>query len=483
MEWWITAITTAAYFSAIGLSLITVLVRKREPASALGWSLAIVFLPVAGLGFFLVFGRDRIPRRLFKKILHRRAYPSRQEAAAAALAVERDRRTSPPSREKWRQVEWMLVGLEQAPRRVGNRFELYEGGAEAFAAMEEAILAARHHVHIEFFIFRDDELGRRAAGVLCQKAREGVEVRVILDGVGSAGNRRLLRQLRRAGGEGVRFLPVRLLGQATPNLRNHRKIVICDGRVAFFGGLNIGAEYLGRRRRLRGRDWYDLHARIDGPSVRDLQEVFLEDWDFAAGSSPAESEAYFPVASIAGDAPAQVIAGGPDMEVNPIRQAFLAAFTRARRSIRIFTPYLVPDLAVRDALATAARTGVEVDVITQWPPADHALVQLCGEYYMEELLASGVRILGYPDGMMHAKAVVVDEEWAMLGTANLDHRSLHLNFELMAVLDGAAEVAAIQAAFLAARERCCPYTREGLAARSPARRVLSNLSRLFAPLM
>jgi len=483
MEGWVSAVTTWAYFGAVGLSLFTVLVRKKEPASALGWSLAIIFLPGIGLGFFIIFGRDRVSRRLREKILHHRAFPSRREAAAAAIAVERDRRTRSPEREQWRQVERMLVSLGQAPRRVGNRFDLYEGGVAAFEAMEREILSARHHVHVEFFIFRDDELGRRAAAALCRRAREGIEVRVIVDGVGSRGNRRLLRELRAAGGMGARFLPVRLFGHATPNLRNHRKIVICDGRVAFFGGLNVGVEYLGRRRANRGREWYDLHARIEGPAVWDLQEVFLEDWDFATGSSPEDAESYFPVPQIAGDSPAQMIAGGPDLEVNPIRQAFLAAFTRARRTIRVFTPYLVPDLGLRDALATAARTGVEVEVITQWPPADHAIVHLCGEYFMDELLRAGVRILGYPPGMMHAKAVVVDGEWAMLGTANLDNRSLHLNFEQMAVLDGPAEVEAIDLAFRTVREHCRPYTLEGLAARSAARRIASNASRLLAPLL
>ncbi len=481
MDGWISAISTWAYFGAVALCLITALLRKKETASALGWSLAIIFLPVIGIGLFLLIGRNRVSGRLRKKIQHRLAFPSPLESVDTVPPEVRDRHIASPEEQGWRAIERMLVDLDQAPRRIGNRVDLLDNGVAAFEAMQEAIAAATHHVHVEFFIFRDDELGQRATEALVRKAREGVQVRVIVDGVGSRGNRRLLRSIRAAGGEGVRFLPVRLFGRATPHLRNHRKIVICDGKVAFFGGLNVGIEYLGRRRN-RGRDWYDLHVRLEGPSVWDLQEVFLEDWDFASGSAPPP-DPFFPIPTIAGDAPVQIIAGGPDLTVNPVRQAFIAAFTRARRSIRIFTPYLVPDLTLRDTLTSAARSGIEVEVITQFPPADHFAVQLCGEYFMHELLEAGVRIYGYSDGMMHAKAVTVDESWSMIGTANLDNRSLHLNFEQMAILDGAAQVASLEAAFSAVRGRCRPYSLEGLAARSAPRRVLSNASRLLAPLL
>lgn len=478
---WISAIVTWAYFVLVAFALTSVLLRKRETASALGWSLAIVFLPFFGLWLYFLVGWNRTSRLLHRKILHRRTFPTSLRDSTSGEPVD-DHSAAPPA-EKWSDIERMLAELGQAPRRTGNRFDLFAEGADAFEAMESAIRAARHHVHVEFFIFRDDQLGRRATEMLVAKAREGVEVRVIVDGVGSRGNRRLLRAIRDAGGEGARFLPVRLFGKATPHLRNHRKIVICDGEVAFFGGLNIGVEYLGRRfRRNRGRDWYDLHARLEGPAVWDLQEIFLEDWDFANGSSP-EPDPYFPDPQHRGDSSVQILAGGPDQPVNAIRQTFLAAFYRARRSIRIFTPYLVPDLGLRDALQTAARSGVSVEIITQWPPADHLIVHLCSEYLMHELLQSGVRIHGFAEGMMHAKAVCVDEEWAMLGTANLDNRSLHLNFEQMTIVDGAAEVATIEAAFAETLARCEEYTLGGLASRPAGRQLLSNAARLLAPIL
>ncbi len=481
MEGWISAIVSFSYFGAVVLSVITVLVRKKEPASALGWSLAIVFLPVIGIGLFLLIGWDRVSIRLKKKILHRLAFPSQIDESASLLTREVLDESRTPAQERWQPVEKLLTDIDQAPRRTGNSVKLYQGGGEAFEEMEAAIAAAEHHVHVEFFIFRDDELGQRATAALVKKAREGVEVRVIVDGVGSRGNRRLLRDLRRAGGEGVRFLPIRLFGRATPHLRNHRKIVICDGKVAFFGGLNVGIEYLGRRRN-RGRDWFDLHVRLEGPSVWDLQEIFLEDWDFANRSSP-DSDRYLPSPSLAGNASVQIIAGGPDQPVNAIRQGFIAGITRAQKSIRVLTPYLVPDLTLRDSLMVASRGGISVEIVMQFPPADHAIVQLCGEHFMHELLEAGVKIYGFTEGMMHAKAIMIDGEWGMIGTANLDNRSLHLNFEQMAVLDGSKEIDELEAAFTSILARCRPYTLELLAGRRWSRKMLSNVARLLAPVL
>ena len=483
MDAWISAAVSTLYFAAVVLAVVTVLIRKKETASALGWSLAIVFLPFIGLGLYLLVGWNRISKKLRRKIIHRREFPSQLVEGTTEDFRSALGHIVTPTEERWQPVEKLLRDLDQGPRRTGNYVELYSQGVPAFEEMERAIAEATHHIHVEFFIFRDDELGRRATAALVKKAQEGVKVRVLVDGVGSRGNNRLLREIRRAGGEGLKFLPLRPFGRATPHLRNHRKIVICDGRVAFFGGFNVGVEYLGGWRN-RGRDWFDLHVRLEGPSVWDLQEVFLEDWDFAVGDSKElDPEGYFPEPIVSGGAPVQIIASGPDQSVNAIRQAFIAAFTRATDRIRVLTPYLVPDVTLRDSLMVAARAGIEVEIVMQYPPADHMVVQLCGEYFMQELLAAGVKIYGFREGMMHAKAVTVDHEWALIGTANLDNRSLHLNFEQMAILDGAAEVAELDHAFEQVRDRSTPYTLEGLEGRPWTRRALSNASRLLAPVL
>ncbi len=463
------------------------LLRKREPSAALGWCLAILFLPGVGPLLFLLTGWNRVSRRLLRKRGHRGAFMDR-------FSIPEDREHSLRSfaigypDNRWGSLGRLLDNLGEPGRSSGNHTQLYNQGHSAFEAMVDAIVDAKHHVHIEFYILRADELGTRLIELLATKCRLGVEVRLLVDAIGSWRALRLLRRLRRAGGAASTFQPLTSISRASPNLRNHRKMVICDGKVAFFGGMNVGAEYLGHAgslrllgRRCRQRDWYDLHVRMRGPAVLPLQLIFIEDWDFATGQL-LQGPGYFPEPDISGPDTAQVIAGGPDVSPNPIRQAFLGAITRARREIYIATPYVVPDLALRDALSAAARAGVTVHIITQsWPP-DGYLVYFCGQVYSEEVIAAGVRIHEFPAGMMHAKAIAVDGEWAMLGTANLDNRSMFLNFEQMTVFEGET-VLRIAAELRDLLGRCHEVTAANLANRSWQRRLAAATARLFAPLL
>ena len=257
-------------------------------------------------------------------------------------------------------------------------------------------------------------------------------------------------------------------------------MVVCDGEVAFFGGLNVGEEYLGRKK--KDRDWCDLQVEVRGPAVADAQRIFVEDWDFAAGKL-LEGEAYFPEAAETGEGRVQIISGGPDREVNPIREAVFHAFTRARKRIRIASPYVVPDPGLRDALKSAARAGVTVDLITQsWPP-DNFLAELAGWYYFDELLAAGVRIHRYMPGMMHAKLFIADDEVAILGSANLDNRSMALNFELAGVFASPGTVGPMAERFESLLTRSQQLTREAYDGRSRIRQVGETLARLLGPLL
>ena len=250
--------------------------------------------------------------------------------------------------------------------------------------------------------------------------------------------------------------------------------------MAFFGGLNIGEEYLGRKK--HDRDWCDLHFEVRGPAVADIQRVFVEDWDFASDRL-LKGPAYFPPLEPLGTGTLQVLTGGPDREVNPIRQAFFHAFTRARRRLWLASPYVVPDPAIRDTLKLAARAGAEVILITQsWPP-DNYLAELAGSYYFEELLAANVRIFRYDAGMMHAKLVLADDTLGIVGSPNLDNRSLRLNFELAGLLTTTTDLARIEARFEQMLARSTELTPEQYAERSSIRRVGENLARLLGPLL
>ena len=462
------------FFAFDAAMILLVLARKREAAAALGWGLAIVLLPVLGSMFFLLFGMNRLPRRLRRKVAHRQTFAER-----LALGPRED--ADHASEGPWASLAPMLESLGEAPPRPGNEVVLLEQGPPAFERMGAVIRAARHHVHVEMYIFRYDRLGREVIELLEAKAREGLEVRLCVDHVGTLARWRLLRRLRKAGGEGADFLPLFPFGKRfVPNLRNHRKLVVCDGETAFFGGLNIGEEYLGRKR--GDRDWCDLQVEVRGPAVADLQRVFVEDWDFAAGKL-LDGEAYFPRLEAAGESRVQTISGGPDREVNPIREAVFRLFTRARRTLRIASPYVVPDAGLRDALKSAARSGVEVDVITQsWPP-DNFLAELAGSYHFADLLAAGVRIHRYMPGMMHGKLFIADDELAILGSANLDNRSMALNFELACVFSSAGDVAAMAARYASMLARCEELTPEVYAERSRIRKIGETLARLLGPLL
>jgi cardiolipin synthase len=373
------------------------------------------------------------------------------------------------------------LALGEPPPTGGNAVELLLEGRAAFERMFEAIDAATHHVHMEMYIFRDDRLGRALLERLERKARAGVEVRLLLDYLGSWNRWRIVRRLRKAGGRGALFLPVFPFGKRfLPNLRNHRKILVCDGRVAFFGGLNVGAEYLRSRR--DGADWSDAHLGVRGPAVPDVQAVFAEDWDFATGER-LEGAEYYPPVERAGDESVQVVSGGPDRKINPVRHVLLSAIGQARRRLWIASPYLVPDPGLRDALRVAALSGVEVHLMTQGYAPDNWLAHHAGRYYYPDYFDAGIRIHEYMAGTMHAKLALFDDDAAIVGSANLDNRSLYLNFEMLGIFTSPRTVRAVAERYLAMRGACREVTAASFATRPLRGRVAEGLCRLLGPLL
>ncbi|MBE7492450.1 MAG: cardiolipin synthase [Planctomycetes bacterium] len=473
MEAILTAAGVALYYTVMVLSVIWVFARKRDPASAVSWSLAILFVPVAGLAVFLLLGRDRLPWRLKRKLRHRPEFARRMARFIPARGEG--------SREGFQGIGRLAEQTGNSPIREGNKLTGLLEGPEAFEAIHEAIAGARHHVHVEEYIFRDDSLGRKLLELLCKRAREGVQVRLLVDAVGTGAARRLIRDLRRAGGRGAVFLPMFPLGKTlTPNLRNHRKIIVCDGRVGFLGGMNVGDEYFGLK--LRNRYWCDWHLRIEGPAVSDLQRVFVEDWDFATGRELAAPE-YFPNPEPCGESRVQIVHSGPDEEVNSTRQVFFAAITRAQHRVSISSPYFVPDPAIREALRNAALRGVRVEVLTQgWPPEMYT-TYFASRYYWEEFLHCGVRIFEYRHKVLHGKGMIVDSEWAAVGSSNLDPRSMQLNFEVLGLLDSPQDAAFCQEHLDRMIAQSVAVTPEMLARRGLVARAAESTARLFGPLL
>jgi cardiolipin synthase A/B len=305
----------------------------------------------------------------------------------------------------------------------GNRFDILAEGPQAFASGSDAIRGAKDHIHLTTYIFKNDWTGRGVREQLVDACRRGVQVRVLYDGLGTVGTSSdFFDPVVKAGGKVASFLPFRpFVHGLRVNFRNHRKLLIVDGDVAFTGGMNIGDEYA------TGRDWRDLHARLEGPVVPTLQRVFAEDWHFATGELLGDERWYRRV-SPAGDVDVQVVESGPDQEDPAADEMMFGAISAARKSIDIATPYLVPTEPLEQALVSAARRGKRVRILLG-DIVDHRVVRWATDAYLPHLMSAGIEIYRHPM-MLHSKAVIVDGAWATLGSVNLDMRSLRLNFEL-----------------------------------------------------
>jgi len=481
-QYWheITAWTAFIDLVLAAVTICWILATKKETTSALAWCLLVILLPIVGIFFFVLFGYQHVDRPVRRKARHRARFRETHPVVhpqKADLPIEMDT--------GWGGMARLAQRFDAFPLTPGNVVDFYYAGPPAYEAKLEAIRAARQHIHLEYFIFQPDDSGRLFLEELIKKAREGVEVRLLYDAMGSHHlRRRFLQPLVDAGGKTTAFLPVALLRRRIQvNLRNHRKILVVDGKVGFTGGLNIGDEYLGKVARYGY--WRDTHLRMEGPMVAALQRVFTEDWDFAYGEH-LKGPAYYPPAPATerheDQVPLQVAFSGPDQPQNSIREIYFAAILRARRRLWIASPYFVPDAGIYDALRLAANLGVDVRLLFLFRP-DKWVPYFAARYYFGDVLQAGVKIYQYTKGMMHSKVILVDGEWASVGSANLDNRSLHLNFELNCLIYSPAKVAELEEAFVRDLEDAVRLEPDVFAARPVAGRLIENACRLLSPVL
>jgi cardiolipin synthase len=444
---------------------IWIVLQKREPVATLSWLLALAALPVLGFLIYHFFGPQRIRRQRLRRLRARAAL----DAPAAAVQAREDADAL---------GRLLATATEYLPSDAQDA-RLLVDGAETFDALCADIAAARHSVHLAYYIFNADRTGTRVRDALAERARAGLQVRLLLDAVGSIGTSdAFLAPLRAAGAEVVFFHRLRLrwrrLWRPKLNLRYHRKLAILDGRVGYTGGINITDE---EDERLCAEAYHDLHARIEGRAVRWLQLAFLEDWSYASNRAPRD-EGLWP-ALPEGRVQVQVVPSGPDNPREPIHLAFVAAIHAAHRRVWLATPYFVPGEAARMALAAAALRGVDVRVLLP-ARSDSRLVTAAARSYYEELAACGMRILEYPR-MQHAKALLVDDDLALLGSANFDHRSFRLNFELSLLLRDAGFAATLATAL--ERDFALAATVPSPRTLSAPQRLAEATARLLSPLL
>ncbi len=429
------AVVTVIGFVSIAF-IPLVLLRRKDPAATFAWILVLLFVPVLGVFLFWFLGRDRVRRPLRRRRAGGEAVQRSLEARLAfdAARLEASLEGQPPEQ---RGVMRVAAALGHMGIVAGNDVRVLVGAGEKNRALIEAIEGARDHVHLEYYIFRADRSGRRVLDALVAAAERGVRVRLLYDGYGSVGLRRHLGALFAAGGLAAPFFPLSLLRRAyTVNLRNHRKIAVVDGALGFAGGVNIGDLFA---------DWRDVHLRLEGPVVRELQAVFVADW-FLATRRDLTNAAFFPQVEPRGTSIVQILQSGPDERVEAIHRLYFAAIASSRVRVSLTTPYFVPDKAMLVALQTAALRGVLVRLIVP-RRSNHRVTFHAGRSFYDELLSAGVHIHEYVPGMLHTKAMVVDGRFAIVGSANLDVRSFRLNFELAVVLYDPAGVARLTALF------------------------------------
>ena len=460
-----------------------VLRRRKDPVVMVAWVLAILTIPVLGMLAYWLLGSSRL-RRKVKRRRRRVAHliaAVKHRAGRHALDEGDGLETHLP--EDLAGVERLGRRLADMPATSGNEVQVLEEANATYGALEAALRAAQHHIHLEYYIWQPDETGYGFRDLVIERAKAGIECRLLLDAVGC---RRLGRQflgpLLKAGVRVAFYLPLYLFPlrkRWSLHLRNHRKIAVIDGRTAFLGSQNIGDEYRGRRQNLS--PWYDTHMRLSGPAALFVQQTFAEDW-YQAARERLDDERYFPQPERPGQSTVQVVPTGPDQRASTLTQIVFAAVSSARSSIRIATPYFVPDAGLRLALAHACYRGVQVRLVLP-TRSDAPLALWAARSFYGELVEEGVEIHEYDAGVLHSKLVTIDDRWCMLGSANMDARSFRLNFEVTAVIydSGVArELGASIDRFCAGARRIDPREVYRTAWR---RQIGEGVARLFAPLL
>jgi cardiolipin synthase len=468
-------LSTVGYIFAF-LLIPRIILERRQPAATVAWVLSIALLPVIGVPLYYLVGERRIRRHIRAKI---------SSVGSVESSVEnRVKPTDLPS--SVAESCGSVLGAAGAPPPVtGNSVSVINQGEEAYRSVLGLIEEARDHIHAQFFILDVDPIGKRFIHALAARAKAGIRVRLLLDAVGSwRALRRLVRPLKKAGGEVAEFLPALPLHRKwSAHLRNHRKLLLTDGTSAFCGGMNIGKKYMGPK--WEKYQWRDLGVEIHGPAVRDLQVIFLDDWAFATEEVRPRGHLFPsfspPPEKSVRSGTLQVVASGPDRALRPIYQGVFTAFTSARRRIWIATPYFVPDDAIGTSLENAALRGIDVRLIVP-EKSDMRMVWLAGKSYFDELMLAGVKIYLYRQTNIHSKVLIIDDDVGVVGSSNVDIRSFFLNFELGVFLYGERETGLLASAFEEDLSRSRRLDPGAFSRRPKTVRLLEDTCRIFSPL-
>ncbi len=471
-------LTVVVILLNIIFSLSLIFIERKNPTTTWAWLLIFLLLPGIGFIIYIIIGQNFSRQKLFKEKAIIDAY-KRKSLKDNYLNISEGKDDG----SRYFDLRKMNFNNSGARYTENNEIEIYHNGKDKFNALLKDIKNAKNYIHIQYYIFRKDEIGTEIIEDLEKKLKEGVEVKFLVDAMGSHKmTKKSLKRYLELGGKFSIFFPGILPHINTRvNYRNHRKIVIIDGEYGYVGGFNVGDEYLGKDKKIG--NWRDTHIRIRGKAVTDLGERFLLDWCYAANEQIIDFDKYDYDGDLEkGDVGIQIVTSGPDHNEEYIKNGYVKMITNAKKNIFLTTPYFVPDDTMMESLRIAALSGVDVQIIIPGQP-DHKFMQWAASSYIGELLDAGAKIFYYNNGFVHAKVLVVDSEVASIGTANMDIRSFRLNFEVNSFIYNKEIAKNVEKQFMKDLEFSDEITREKHENRGRGIKILESIIRLLSPIL
>lgn len=471
------------YFLIAFLLMIRLLLYGVRPTKTLAWLLVIFAFPVGGILFYFILGRNKRKNK-FVEIKQTKKISKYLEKADKynVLTGENKHGIIPDAIEYNKKIATLITKNSNFLLTTGNDIAPLKNGPSTFDAIFRAMKAAIKFIHIQFYIFEEGKLADKIISILKIKVKEGVEVRFMYDDFGSRLlSKKYIKLLRQAGIEVVSFLPMRF-GKwlSAINYRNHRKILIVDGLVAFTGGINVSDKYIYGDPDLGM--WYDMDVQLKGLIVNNLQAVFAIDWNFASGKDDILSAKYFSDLPAPGKTIAQAIAGGPDSDYSSILQFYFSIISSAKKYVYITNPYLIPGEVLMAALQVAALSGVDVRILLS-AKSDSLLVKWSVRAYFEDLLKAGIKLYLFQDGFLHSKVIVSDDELTTIGTANLDNRSFEQNYEVNILVYNKEFALKLKQDFLSDCKKSDLINYDEYLKRSKLDRLKEGAAKIFSPVL
>lgn len=458
-------------------SLSLIFIERRDPTTTWAWLLILNILPGLGFLIYILLGQNLSRQKIFKE---KTALDENKRRKLSNLYKSESHEHD--GGEKFFDLRKMNFNHSGAKYTTNNDVKVYTNGEDKFKQLIEDIRNAEKYIHVEYYIFRNDILGKAIIDELTKKAESGLEVRLLVDSMGSHSlTKKSLKKYLAAGGKFSIFFPGILPHINTRiNYRNHRKIVVIDGNYGYVGGFNVGKEYINKDPKVGF--WRDTHVRIEGEAVNDLNERFLLDWCYASEEEIEDFNEYIPDRKECGDVGIQIVTSGPDHKEEYIKNAYIKLISNAKKNVYMETPYLVPDLPTLESLKISALSGVDVRIIIPGNP-DHFFMQWAASSYIGELLEAGIKIYSYQNGFIHAKTIVADSTVISIGTANMDIRSFKLNFEVNAIIYDDRVATEAETQFMEDIKESKEITKEVYSNRSLTLRIKESLVRLVSPIL